>query len=121
MKTSYQYDVNLAIDPRDRILIWSGKLSVDYLDSKLPVKAVANNQVHEADHLIKEILQKEEIFLTMISMLEKFMLTALPDAPSPDLGQAITQLEQFMTTAQAGGSRTKRNLIDFLLGPNLGV
>ena len=121
MKTSYQYDVKLSIDPKDRILIWSGKLKVDYLDSKLPVKAVANNQVHEADHLIKEILQKEEIFLKMISRLEKFMLTALPDVPSPDLGQAITQLEQFMMTAQTGGSKTKRNLIDFLLGPNLGV
>ena len=57
----------------------------------------------------------------MISMLEKFMLTTQPDATRPDLGEAISQLEQFMTTAQAGGSRTKRNLIDFLLGPNLGV
>ena len=121
IKTSYNFDVNLATDPKDRILIWSGKLSVAYLDSKTIVRAVANNQVHEAEHMINKILQKEEKILTMISMLEKFMLTTQPEAATPDLGEAISQLEQFMTAAQSDGSRTKRSLIDFLLGPNLGV
>ena len=75
----------------------------------------------EADHLIKEILEKEGKFLKMISRLEKFMLTAQPSDSSPDLGQAISQLEQFMMTTQTSGSRTKRNLLDLLLGPNLGL
>lgn len=121
IKTFYNFDVNLATDPKDRILIWSGKLSVAYLDSKTIVRAVANNQVHEAEHMINKIMQKEEKILTMISMLEKFMLTTQPEAATPDLGEAISQFEQFMTAAQSDGSRTKRSLIDFLLGPNLGV
>ena len=121
MKESYQYDVNLTRDPSDRILIWSGKLKVDYLNSTLPIKAIANNQVHEADHLINEILEKEGKILKMISRLGKFMLTAQPSVSSPDLGQAINQIEQFMMTTQTSGSRTKRNLLDLLLGPNLGL
>ena len=121
IKTSFDFDVNLSTDPKDRILIWSGKLSVAYLDSKTIVRAVANNQVHEANHMINQIMQKEEKILTMISMLEKFMLTTQPEAATPDLGEAVSQIEQLMTAAQSDSSRTKRSLIDFLLGPSLGV
>ena len=121
MKASYQYDVKLTKDPRDRILIWSGQLKVDYLNSSISIKAIANNQVHEADHLIKEIIEKEGKILKMVTRLEKFMLTAQPSVPSPGLGEAISQLEQFMTATQTSGSRTKRNLLDLLLGPNLGL
>ena len=98
IKESYQYDMNFNQDHRDRILVWSDGFKVDYLDSKLPIKALANHQVHEAHHLITEILGQEEKILTMIS-----------------------QLERFMMTAQTNDPRTKRNLLNLLLGPDLGL
>ena len=92
MKTSYQYDVKLSIDPKDRILIWSGKLKVDYLDSKLPVKAVANNQVHEADHLIKEILQKEEFFFENDQQTRKVHVNSSTRCPQPGPGSSYNTI-----------------------------
>ena len=121
MKVSYQFDIKLTKDPRDRILIWSGQLKVDYLNSSISINGIANDLVHEANHLINEIIEKEGKILKMVSRLEKFMLTAQPSVSSPGLGEAISQLEQFMTATQTSGSRTKRNLLDLLLGPNLGL
>ena len=122
MKVSYQFDVNLTKDPRDRILIWSGQLKVDYLNSSISTNAIANDLVHEANHLINEIIEKEGKILQMISKLEKFMSTAQPSVSSvssKNLGEAMGSIEQLL--AATSGSRTKRNLLDFLLGPNLGL
>ena len=121
IKTSFDFDINLSTDPKDRILLWTGQLSVAYLDSKTIVRAVANSQVHEASHMINQIMQKEDKIITMIELLEKFMQTKKTETAKPDLGDAISQFEQIMTSVQSDNPRTKRGLLDFLLGPSLGV
>ena len=121
MKQSYSFGVTLSVDQRDRILIWSETLKLDYLNSTVTTNAIANDLVHEAHHLIEQIIEKEEKIIEMVERLENFMLTAQPKATiaaSKDLNEAIGNIEALM--AVTGGSRTKRNLLDFLLGPNLG-